>query len=471
MIKKFVKVFYKAPVLSQDFDLILHIGAPKSGSSAIQRFCVGHRGELLKLGFYYPKHTLDVNGVSGGHAQVAGALRKEKFEEAATVFQSWLQKARQNNAVLVLSAEAFYGQPDPGVMAELCKGLRVKVVAFLRHPVEYLLANHNQGIKRNFSTQRLGALLPGLLRRPLGHLVGLPLLRWADAFGADNCCFMAYQSPDADGARVEERFLQALGLQQSSINDLPGQLQGMTNRSYVKSALELKRLLNIVLEDMPADLAHQVDWSLQGYSDRTSGESGYTIADLTLDMRKRLEQHLLKQVVPVVERFPQLKAVAEMPVGKNQTQAADSLNLAAPLAALEADVPKVVEKIRQRALVVRDQGRQDYAFCKLLDTLGIEFSEPGEAKPVRTSIPGLKPQQRLRLEKPNVREADCLREMAIVFERQGLLDDALFVIERAAEKRPQGKGIQRIKTAIEKKEQTSRKKTVAKKPAAKPEAK
>lgn len=453
MIKKFIKSFYKSSgsAAAHDFDVVLHIGAPKSGSSAIQRFCVSHRDELLKLGYYYPKHRLDINGVSGGHTLVAGALRKEKFEEAEPTFQSLLETAGAHDAVLLLSAEAFYVQPD--AMAELCKGLRVKVVAFMRHPVEYILANHNQGVKRNFSTQRLGSILPGLLRRNVSHFSGLPLLRWADAFGADNCCFIAYQSPSAGGKPVEGRFLQALGLGEAQVGSLIGKLQGMTNRSYVKSALELKRLLNTVLKDMPVELAHQVDWSLQGYSDRTEGESGYTLSDLTPEMRKQLEEHLLKQMAPVVERFPQLKAIAELPAGKSQVQSAGFLNLAAPLEALEADVPKAVEKIHQRAVVQRDEGQQDYVFCKLLDTLGIEFSEPEGAE----RLPGLVASQRSRLEKPNVRVADCLREMAVVFKRQGLFDDALFVIERAAEKRPEGKRIQSIKAGIERKKQAARK--------------
>jgi len=449
MIKHVIRSLRSAASSARPAEVVLHIGAPKCGSSAIQRFCVGQRDELLTSGYYYPEHPLDVNGVSGGHTQLAGALLNGKHEQAAATLQRWLEEARASKAILLLSAEALYGQHE--AMAELCRGLRVKVVAFLRHPVEYLLANHNQGIKRHFSTQRLGALLPELLGRPAGHLAGLPLLHWAEAFGADSCCFMAYQSPSAGGAPVEEHFLRSLSLPEERIGDLLGQIQGMTNRSYVKSALELKRLLNTVLGDMPAAQAHQVDWSLQGYSDRSRDETGYTMADLTQEMRERLEQHLLKQMAPVVERFPELKAAAELPLEKSRAQGAGWLDLAAPLAALEADAPQVTCEIRRRVMTLRDQGRQDYAFCKLLDILGIEFSEPGDAMPRSKPVPGLTAQQRSSLEKPHARDADYLREMALLLERQGLLKDALFAIERAAAKRPQGKGIQRIKERIEQK--------------------
>lgn len=445
MIKRAIRSLRSFSQPTEPLDVVLHIGAPKCGSSAIQRFSVTHRDELLKLGFYYPEHNLDVNGVSGGHTQVAGALLHGKREQAGETLQSWLSEARAHRACLLLSAEAFYGQY--AAMAELCHGLRVRVVAFLRHPVDYLLANHNQGIKRHYSTQRLGALLPEFLDRPTGHLVGQPLLQWADSFGEDNCNFMAYQSPSAGGASVEGRFLAALGLSSYQVSTLLEHSQGITNRSYVKSALELKRLLNTVLKGLPDALVHQVDWSLQGFSDRAHSESGFTMNDLTCEMRERLEEHLLKQMSPVVERFPELNAVAEVPTAVSRVSSTHWLDLATPLSVLEVDAPEAVKAIRQRALELRDQGREDYAFCKLLDVLNIEFNEPCGAEPT----PGLTEKQHNTLSSEQAREADCLRELAVLLERQGLWEDARFAIGCALSRRPNGPGIQRIKARIEKK--------------------
>lgn len=244
MIKHVIRSLRSSASSHKPAEVVLHIGAPKCGSSAIQRFCVTHRDALLKLGYFYPEHSLDVNGVSGGHTQVAGALINDKREQARVTFQRWLNEAKKQQACLLISAEALYGQH--AAMSEFCKGLNVKVIGFLRHPIEYLLANHNQGIKRHMSTRRLGELLPELLGKSTGHLVGLPLIHWAEAFGDDSCHFMAYQSPSAGGAPVEGRFLQALGIETQMSPQLQ-QLGGQTNRSYVKSALELKRLLNTVL--------------------------------------------------------------------------------------------------------------------------------------------------------------------------------------------------------------------------------
>ncbi|TVU87582.1 hypothetical protein [Vreelandella titanicae] len=445
MIKRVIKNWRQGRKRPGLLDVVLHIGAPKCGSSAIQRLCVSHRDHLLTMGYYYPEHTLDVNGVSGGHTQLAGALINGKKEQASTTFQRWLAEARAHQACLLLSAEALYGQHE--AMAEFCRGLNIRVVGFLRHPVDYLLANHNQGIKRHMDTRRLGQLLPELLGRPTGHLVGLPLLKWADAFGDDNCCFMAYQSPSAGGSPVEKLFLEALGIPTSKLEVLLNDLKGITNRSYVKSALELKRLLNTVLDELPANSAHQVDWSLQGYSDRAVDEQGYTMSDLSIEVREHLERDLLKQMETVIRRFPALASAADVTAESEKTLGCGWLDLSAPLAALQADTPQVVEQIKQSAVTLRDQGRQDYAFCKLLDVLGIEFNEPR----AQTKLPGLSVQQRKVLEKDTSREADCLRELAVLLERQELLEDALFAIKCALDRRPQGTGIQRIKARIEEK--------------------
>lgn len=445
MIKRVIKNWSQGRRRPELLDVVLHIGAPKCGSSAIQRLCVSHRDDLLTMGYYYPEHPLDVNGVSGGHTQVAGALINGKKEQACTTFQRWLAEARAHQACLLISAEALYGQHE--AMAECCWGLNIRVVGFLRHPVDYLLANHNQGIKRHMDTRRLGQLLPELLGRPTGHLVGLPLLKWADSFGDDNCCFMAYHSPSAGGSPVEELFLEALDIPSSKVEVLLNDLNGITNRSYVKSALELKRLLNTVLGQLPENSAHQVDWSLQGYSDRAIDEQGYNMTDLSTEVREQLEQHLLKQMEAVIRRFPVLASAADVPAEREKTLGSGWLDLAAPLSALQIDAPQVVEQIKQCALALRDQERQDYAFCKLLDVLGIEFNEPG----AQTELPGLSVQQCKVLEKDTSSEADCLREMAVLLERQELLEDALFAIECALARRPQGKGIQHIKARIEEK--------------------
>lgn len=423
-------------------DVVLHIGAPKCGSSAIQRFCILNRVELLKKGYYYPKHHLDVNNVSGGHSSISSPLINNERDEAVNNFQKSLIRAKKQKACLLLSAEGFYGQHE--AMLEMTKGLNVKIVGFLRHPVEYLVANHNQGIKRHMSTHRLFDLIPQVVSKPARHLSGQPLLDWGDAFGDSNCIFIPYKSPSSGGDLIESIFLSKLGFSDSECIALTQNIQGLTNRSYVKSALELKRIFNTVLDLLPSHSVNKVDWALQHYSDNSHDQKSYTLSDISPDAMKVLETHFFSEMQPVIKRFPELKSLASFSNTKDFDQSSGWLDLNDPLNAIRVEIPEVLEEIYEQAIIHRDKGRNDYVFCKLLDVLGIEFSEPKQS----SSTPGLSDSQRDFFDNKKFESADCLREMALILEKQGLLEDAKFIIEKALAERPGGETIKAISSRI-----------------------
>lgn len=420
-------------------DIVVHIGAPKAGSSAIQRFCQTNSRSLAKLGYFYPEHPLDVNGVSGGHTQLAGALLNGELAQAEHRLACWLDEARQRKLCLLVSGEALYGRAVQ--MRQLTAGLDVRVVGFLRHPIDYLLGNHNQGIKRHMETRRLSQLLMEQAGKPTPHLVGLPLLSWADAFGDDQCHFLPYRSPGQGVEPIERRFLEVLGMTAEEAQALVGDVT-ITNRSYVTSALELKRLLNTVLPELPDTIAHRVDWSLQSYSDNAQGEQSFSQADIPESVRERLLDDLMPQMVPVVARFPALSEVAEITVLAQNPPRQSWLDLGAPFEALEQGEPELMAQVRQAARSLRDKGRRDYPFFKLLDILGIEFDEPLVLQdPLNIAV-------RRVLTSEKSRDADVLREMAVTMERLGYLDEAMLTIEKALVRRPNGTGIQKIHQRI-----------------------
>ncbi|XGA79210.1 hypothetical protein OR573_11955 [Halomonas sp. CH40] len=422
------------------YDVIVHIGAPKTGSSAIQRFCVENRSYLKTLGFYYPEHPLDKNGVSGGHTEIAGALINNDKSTAGQRFHRYLGKAKKNDMTLLLSAEAFYGQHES--MAELCQGLSVKVIGFLRHPVDYLLGNHNQGIKRHMVTHRLNQAVAEMVSKPTPHLVGKPFIHWANQFGDDNCYFAAYQAPGS-GLPLETVFLKALGTsEQEAKNKVTNVL--VTNRSYVKSALEFKRLLNTVLSELPVSHANKVDWCLQGYSDRAVDEYPYQHSDVPETLMLKLSSHLSEQMKEVSLRFPQLSEVATLNqkalhLGKLE----NGFGLQGPLAALAEELPDTLRLVSTEALRQHTQGRRDYVFLKLMDVLGLDFDE------VDIPISVFDNDILQRLKRPKNSGPDYLREMSLVLERLGYLNESVVLIDMALGIRPTGKGLIQIKKRLD----------------------
>ena len=57
----------------QDVELIknvyIHVGPPKTGTSAVQKWLNSNQRFLKENGIYYPSHNVDSNGVSSGNVR------------------------------------------------------------------------------------------------------------------------------------------------------------------------------------------------------------------------------------------------------------------------------------------------------------------------------------------------------------------------------------------------------------------
>ncbi|WP_141103686.1 hypothetical protein [Cobetia sp. QF-1] len=431
---------------TRSLDLIIHIGSPKAGSSALQSFMLRSRKEIEKIGYYYPEHNIDKNGVSGGHSQLWVALREGDVEGAKALLETWLNHARKKGLILVVSSESFFNQSES--LAKLFhESLRIpphviRIIAFVRAPVDYLLGNHNQGIKRHGQSWSLSSHLAPVLRNSKpSSLSGGPLLQWADAFGDDNCHFLTYQKPAEDTRQIEAVFLEELGVPASEILALLPERK-ITNRSYVRSALELKRTLNTVLAKLPPKVGRQIDWALQEYSDLHPDEGSVGSQDIPAVLYRDINAKFLAAMEPALKRFPSLdRKVLFPPQPTKDTFTVSDATPYRPLAYLEEQYPKELDIIRKAALTQYKEGDQSYAFLKLLDLLGIYFEEP-------VALKGLSARTRGIIASSRMKEADRLRELGAYFEQQGLLDDALLLLEKALETRPEGGGIKKMQRRV-----------------------
>ncbi|NVN56260.1 hypothetical protein FLM52_10730 [bacterium Scap17] len=425
--------------------LYLHIGSPKAGSSALQKFMLHTCNSLAKFGYYYPEHGADQNGVSGGHGQLASALRENNLESATLLLNKWMSHARKKNMKLVLSSESFFNQAQAfHTLLHEKLGLEpetIRVISFVRAPIDYLMGNYNQGIKRHDATWRLSSHLAQVMSTAKHSRAGIPLIQWAHYFGDDNCHFITYHKPSVDQPQIESLFLKALGMTLSNIKTLLPE-RTITNRSYVRSALELKRILNTVLDELPPKIGREIDRALQAYSDQHPEEDSLGSQDIPGPLYQEINDMFLSAMEPVMQRFPSLdRDVLFPPQGKKRARTAELCNPYRPLSYLEAQCPKELDAIKEEALSQYQSGSQGYAFLKLLDLLGLDFEEPD----ART---GLSARARGIIASSKMKEADRLRELGAYFEQQGLLDDALLLLQKALEARPGGGGIKKMQRRI-----------------------
>lgn len=144
--------------------LILHIGFPKTGSSALQSFLSASVARLEHAGVHYPnpepQSYIEKGLCSGNVVQLLYALDyvdrtrgRVKFEEDfARLFDRMVDSALNSAQPCTLfSGEVFSQFPEQHValLAERTRELEVSVVAFVRDPFDYVCSSWKQRVKRS----------------------------------------------------------------------------------------------------------------------------------------------------------------------------------------------------------------------------------------------------------------------------------------------------------------------------------
>lgn len=283
--------------LHKNYNIVIHIGAPKTGSSAIQKFLLENRIKLKKSGLYYPEHGLDENGISGGHSNLGLALSKNLIAEAKAILETYLSEAKDENLTLLISAEALFNYPEK--LKQITKGYRCKIISFFRDPVDSIDSNYNQGVKRHFATNTIRGYYENILKNNSRSISGEIFEKWSEHYGKENLIILGYDPVVLEQLTIQELFLNVLGIEKAIIEYLKPKNTVFINKSYTPAALELKRILNFVLDQECTNQNNQIDWFLQHLSD-TQKEKVYTMDSST---KKRVEEKFLQSNKLIKQKY------------------------------------------------------------------------------------------------------------------------------------------------------------------------
>ena len=178
--KNATSTFITPPTLYNGYDVVIHIGAPKTGSSAIQRFLLGNRSELEKNGYYYPLHGLDPNGISGGHSEFGTAISKGQADRAREIFAEHLAVAQSQKLTLLISAESLYRFPRQ--LKAITGDTPCKIVSLFRDPLESIYSTYHQNIKRHYSVTPIEAFCKAILKQNCALTSGYIFNDWIKEF-------------------------------------------------------------------------------------------------------------------------------------------------------------------------------------------------------------------------------------------------------------------------------------------------
>lgn len=432
--------------MNKNIEIILHIGAPKTASSAIQNFCIKHRELLKEKGFYYPEHGLDTNGVSGGHSQLTGRLVNKDIASAKNWFDQHLSIAQQEKKVLLISAEGMYGHLD--LMQQVVVNLINKcfVIGYLRNPIESVISNHNQGVKRAFSTKPLDKKINQLLRSPASRFhSGEILLDWQRVFGGDNVCFKPFDSKLFKQNKIEYDFLDILGIdtEDFSLFELP---TGKINSSYSPSAEAFKLAINPILDKNCHELNAKLDEALQAYSDRIDERQPKAEQRVGSLAYKRLQSHftssnesLKKQLFSDYDTFWTNKEDINETHLKPYSGCIYSIEYVLTKSILTDDI---LLSYLVKCLTSTDEAHFNDNLRIIQLCLDIEPIEITNLNSINLN------NQLNNLLKDNLQAADYLRETALLFENLGFKQEAYKLINKALQKRPNGPKIIEIEERL-----------------------
>lgn len=219
----------------------LHIGAPKTGSTALQMFLAANSERLDRSGYTYPSAARRAGGhhdlaflLNGGYPEWAVPQEKTLGQLTADL----RKEIDEGHPTIVLSSENFYLLCEPAAVLDLMGQLgfsreSIRVVVYLRRQDEAILSWYNQAVKAQGYQGTLDEHLAAT--RDLWDY-SRQLQAWADTFGGNRLIVRRY-SPDSD---IRRDFIAALGLPEGGF-DFPAE---RINTEINRDILEFQRQLN-----------------------------------------------------------------------------------------------------------------------------------------------------------------------------------------------------------------------------------
>ena len=300
--------------------LILHIGTPKTGTTAIQRFLHRNERALAEFGFHYaiPPHNLE-------HANaVANALGTGDRRAVQTFVARHVKSARRRGAgTILISSENFYArnvlvamqlqQALPNALerdrmfVETLRALlpdeiaTCRIACYFRRPDRYAESLYNQHIKRGIIDRTFDEFLsliePALFYDRCMH-------SWADVFGQRNCIVRLYDTVKADV--VGDFTANVLGIQNvAKFSHVHNQANERVSRDVLEFKRQKNRAARFGERDMESAIIRLVDEEMGLRRGEPDSYQDFLSPDDRAELLRRLQPELdALQASYVVPAFP-----------------------------------------------------------------------------------------------------------------------------------------------------------------------
>ncbi|RLA42350.1 MAG: hypothetical protein DRR42_23560, partial [Gammaproteobacteria bacterium] len=176
----------------QKKQLILHIGYPKTGTTAIQNFLLHNSGELLNSGYYYPKTGIATNAHHQFPWSMTNDPRLKNKIDPKVLIRSLKNELKQVNCSTVLmSSEGFIFAINPKYLRDYLSDLfdPITIIIYLREPLSWIESDYNQAVKGHRAvTEDFNSFFGNHARKPKNSPINYfeTISSWAKVFNWGN---------------------------------------------------------------------------------------------------------------------------------------------------------------------------------------------------------------------------------------------------------------------------------------------
>lgn len=229
-------------------ELFIHVGAGKTGTTAIQEFLKLNEDKIEGQGISIPKSGRNKSKRFIYHHNLAGGVNRIIDEQ--DVLELWKNLSNMEGGKLLVTSELFHSLIVKGATRKLFYDIKrilndfhIKVIFYIRRDDQWLQSAYEQWVKSG--SKRDGETISEFIKRPMMHL-GDQILEFANIFGKNNVIVRPFEKSQFVKGNIFDDFAHILGLRLDDSFSYPAK---NPNPRLSVDALEFKRIFNTVCKD------------------------------------------------------------------------------------------------------------------------------------------------------------------------------------------------------------------------------
>lgn len=236
----------------RNFNLFLHIGPGKTGTTAIQSFCSLNNEKLNTQGYHYLKsprwgdnsHHLLGFALWGNQRLGLAGIPEVSIPEIFQKIENELVNLPSHINNIIISSELLFELADTHLVNPLVAFIEkhfstVQVICYLRRQDEHIQSLYQQWIKTAKESVK-GKTIKEFVANYKGDFYYEKLEPWKNLFGIENIKVRIYEKPQFIGGNIFNDFGDAIGIKEIEKFDKPP--SNLSNLSINPEATELLRI-------------------------------------------------------------------------------------------------------------------------------------------------------------------------------------------------------------------------------------